>query len=89
MHADMRRRVRWWWPLTSHETALNRKVLNLQSKKKRAAAGDGVGAAATSGAGSKSLVRRKSELPQDLYTAKALANYKRPEDHLTTNAENS
>jgi len=35
------------------------------------------------------LVRRKSELPQDLYTAKALATYKRPEDHLTTNPENS
>uniref|UniRef100_H2YUT4 Serine/threonine protein phosphatase 2A regulatory subunit n=1 Tax=Ciona savignyi TaxID=51511 RepID=H2YUT4_CIOSA len=36
-----------------------------------------------------SLVRRKSELPQDMYTTKALANYKRPEDHLTTNTENS
>ncbi|CAK8678164.1 serine/threonine-protein phosphatase 2A 56 kDa regulatory subunit gamma isoform-like [Clavelina lepadiformis] len=35
------------------------------------------------------LVRRKSELPQDLYTSKALASYKRPEDHLTTSAENS
>uniref|UniRef100_F6V7N6 Serine/threonine protein phosphatase 2A regulatory subunit n=1 Tax=Ciona intestinalis TaxID=7719 RepID=F6V7N6_CIOIN len=35
------------------------------------------------------LVRRKSELPQDMYTTKALASYKRPEDHLTTNSENS
>ena len=35
------------------------------------------------------LVRRKSELPQDFHTAKALANYKRPEDHLTTNEEDS
>nr|CAB3265108.1 serine/threonine-protein phosphatase 2A 56 kDa regulatory subunit gamma isoform [Phallusia mammillata] len=35
------------------------------------------------------LVRRKSELPQDLYTAKALATYKRPEDHLTPSSENS
>lgn len=39
--------------------------------------------------GGAGLVRRKSELPQDLYTAKALANHKRPEDHLTTNEENS
>lgn len=41
------------------------------------------------GRGGAALVRRKSELPQDLYTAKALASYKRPEDHLTTNDENS
>jgi len=36
-----------------------------------------------------SLVRRKSELPQDLHTARALASYKRPEDHLSSNPEKS
>lgn len=43
----------------------------------------------TGGSKKGNLVRRKSELPQDMYTAKALQNYKRPEDHLTSNPENT
>lgn len=39
--------------------------------------------------GAKNLLRRKSELPQDMYTMNALDTHKRAEDHLTTNIENS
>lgn len=39
--------------------------------------------------GGRHLIRRKSELPQDMYTVTALETHKRAEDHLTTNVENS
>nr|XP_039249553.1 serine/threonine-protein phosphatase 2A 56 kDa regulatory subunit gamma isoform-like [Styela clava]XP_039249555.1 serine/threonine-protein phosphatase 2A 56 kDa regulatory subunit gamma isoform-like [Styela clava] len=39
--------------------------------------------------GPRNLIRRKSELPQDMYTMNALESHKRAEDHLTTNIENS
>ena len=33
--------------------------------------------------------RRKSELPRDTYTIKALEQYKRPAEYLSSNTENS
>jgi len=36
----------------------------------------------------KPLLRRKSELPHDTYTLKALETHKRPDDYLSTSAEN-
>ena len=39
--------------------------------------------------GGRNLIRRKSELPQDMYTMTALESHKRAEDHLTTNMEGS
>lgn len=35
----------------------------------------------------KVLMRRKSELPQDVYTIKALESHKRAEEYLTANQE--
>ena len=35
----------------------------------------------------KALMRRKSELPQDVYTIKALEAHKRAEEYLTANQE--
>lgn len=35
----------------------------------------------------KGLMRRKSELPQDVYTIKALEAHKRAEEYLTANQE--
>ena len=35
----------------------------------------------------KPVVRRKSELPRDLATMKALESFKRPDDYLTSNKE--
>ncbi|XP_070576514.1 serine/threonine-protein phosphatase 2A 56 kDa regulatory subunit gamma isoform-like isoform X4 [Ptychodera flava] len=37
----------------------------------------------------KPLLRRKSELPHDAYTARALSDHKRPEEYLTTSPETS
>jgi serine/threonine-protein phosphatase 2A regulatory subunit B' len=37
----------------------------------------------------KPLLRRKSELPHDNYTIKAIETHKRADDYLNTSAENS
>ena len=37
----------------------------------------------------KPLMRRKSDLPADVYTTKALESHKRPDDYLATSAENN
>ena len=54
------------------------------SEAVKKAGGVGGGGGGTGGSGEKPLLRRKSELPTDIYTQKALENHKRADEYLTT-----